>query len=128
LKESNSIEDSVNNSKLAKLWFTFPNSQLTQEGRIEVPLEAMTELNAFFKNRLRFCLSQRQTTSSDGINLVQNDMELMKQSNMVTNKLLKIKISAPDGRREISQTEADRLIEFVSKEAVDVCRQPGKEN
>ena len=121
LSRSNNLEESIRSSSLEKLWLVFPSSNGNEESRVEVPANAMTELNSYFRYRLRFCLIPDQLGSSNVDEKVKQDMRLLRESNKVTNQLTNIEIDAPDGRRRISQIEADRLIIFITKSAVDLC-------
>ena len=119
--KSNNLEDSISSSSLKRLWLVYPSSNNNEESRIEVPIDAMAELNSYLRYRLRFCLTSDQPLNITG--KVKKDMALNIESNKVTNRMSNIEINPPGGTRKISQIEADKLVEFIAKSAEDLCRQ-----
>ena len=111
LGASDNIEDSINNASLGKLWLVFPAKETNETVREELPSEAMVQLNALFKYRLNFCLTEKRRVNGNG--RVQGDMNYLKEVTTTTNNLRKMSINTPDGNRKISQIEADKIIEFV---------------
>lgn len=120
--QSDNIEDSINNSSLGKLWLVFSTKDNNKIAQEEIPSEAMNQLNTYFKYRLHFCLIEKKFSRSSADEKVRRDMKLMKETNKVTNELLNINIIAPDGKRKISQIEADRIMEFIIKSAVKLSK------
>jgi hypothetical protein len=120
LSKSDDLEISIINASLGKLRLEFPVSNETGAKQIEVPSEAMTELNSYYRDYLRFC----STPTGDATNInerLEREKKISKAAFKTENELTNVEIDAPDGRRKVSWIEAGNLIKFVGLSASNQC-------
>lgn len=118
LSDGDNLEDSIHKTSLDPIFFRFLDSK-SNESRIQVPDQAMTELNFYLRSKLNFFLIPYQNPS-DNTEKIVRDQKLMKDANTTINQLVLVEINTPEGKRKISQVEADSLIEFVGIVADDL--------
>lgn len=114
------LEISITNASLGQLWLEFPVSNKIEAEKIEIPPEAMMELNSYFRVYLRFC----SISAGDATNVnerLEREKKLSKAAFKTKNELTNAEIDAPDGRRKISWIEAGNLIKFVGESATKQC-------
>jgi hypothetical protein len=125
LTMNNNAERSINTISFNNMWLVFPEADRNEVSRIKIPPNGIIELNTYFRYHLKFCLRSNQVSATLK-EKVKEDMILMKNAKITIDNLTKIKLESQNGKRNISQFEAGKLIEFVGVSAVDVCKTADK--
>ena len=118
LSQAPTVEESILKTDLANVSLIFASNGGYSAKRVEISEGAMMEVNAYFKAYLRYCLIENPKGPAHSANNLDDDRALLKKSMLAANAISKFEIDAPDGRRYVSSVEAQRLIEFIAKEAV----------
>lgn len=124
LSKTDNLEELLQNASLGNLSLEFPKLNGYEATKIKVPNEAMTELNSHFRSYIEFCWNKPKNAQE----AVDKDAGLINKIEKVRSKLSKIEIDAPDGKRNISQLETQRLLSFVTKSALKICDLNSKNN
>jgi hypothetical protein len=124
LSDGDNLEDSIRKTSLGPIFLSFLDSK-NSESRVQVPDQAMTEINFYLRSNMSSCLIPFQNLS-DANEKIARDQKLMKDANITINNLVLIEITTPEGKRKLSQIEAYDLIKFVGLTVSELCQSHGK--